>query len=119
MADEPTTLSHASRDPSPYARLVDSDELAQLEQAIPGSGMRVFDLIARDMEVMAERLTVQDAREYSLRLLATWLTMVVVLTLAALSAWVIIVGSPVAGSILATVDLVAIANVFINSWKRT
>ena len=36
-----------------------------------------------------------------------------------MATWVILAGFQVAGSILATVDLVALANVLVNSWRRT
>ena len=44
--------------------------------------------------------------------------MTVVVIIAGLSTLVILSGHGVAGSILATVDLVALATVFTNAWRR-
>jgi hypothetical protein len=75
-------------------------------------------MIENDARHIAKRQLESDKREYKLRLLASTLTMFIVLAIASMATLVIMNGHNVAGSVLATVDLVALANVFINSWKR-
>jgi hypothetical protein len=102
----------------PYEDLVDPAQLAKLEKVAPGSVDRVLAFIKRDMELQAERLEKQDEREYDAFRLSIWLTMIVVLAIAGMSTGVILAGHAVAGSVLATVDLVALATVFANAWRR-
>ena len=104
--------------PRPYDALVDPDELVRLNDAVPGGAALVLGMIKSDMEWQAKRIDMLDEHEHKTRLLSIWLTMVVVLGIAAMATMVILAGFQIAGSILATVDLVALANVFVNSWRR-
>jgi hypothetical protein len=102
----------------PYDDMFDAEELAALERISPGSADFVLGMIKVDMEWQAARQDRLDRWDHSTRVLSISLTMVVVLGIAWLSAWVIATGHDVAGSVLAAVDLVALANVFVNAWRR-
>jgi hypothetical protein len=104
--------------PSPFESLIDAKELKRLEEVSPGSAALVLGMIKSDMEWQAKRTELQDTRDHSARILSIWLTMIVVLSIAGMATWVILSGHGVAGSILATVDLVALATVFTNAWRR-
>ena len=107
-----------SSSPSPYAQLVDVVQLKALERISPGSTARILDLIDRDMTHMHDREYIQDTREHKLRLIATLGTLTLVVLIAGMATAVIIAGYPWAGSFLASADLVALANVLVNSWRR-
>jgi hypothetical protein len=68
-------------------------------------------MIKTDMDWKAKRISLQDEREHKTRLFRIWLTMLVVVAIAGMATGVILAGQPVAGSVLATVDLVALAHV--------
>jgi hypothetical protein len=75
-------------------------------------------MIKTDMDWKAKRISLQDEREHKTRLFRIWLTMLVVVAIAGMATGVILAGQPVAGSVLATVDLVALAHVLVNSRRR-
>lgn len=101
-----------------YENLVDAAQLARLEKVVPGGAGRVLDMIKADMEWQAKRIEKQDERDHEAFRLCIWLTMIVVLAIAGMATGVILAGHAVAGSVLATVDLVALATVFANAWRR-
>jgi hypothetical protein len=103
----------------PYENLVSADQLAKLEKVVPGSVERVLNMIKQDMEEQAKSLEIQAEREHNALLLSIWVTAGLVLLIAGLATWVILAGHPVPGSLLATVDLAALANILVNSWRRT
>jgi hypothetical protein len=113
------TVSAQEPQKRPYDALIDPQDLVNLERALPGAAQQVLDMIQKDMDFQSRRLERWDEREHSSRLLSIWLTLVEVLGIAGLAAGVILAGYQVAGSILASVDLVALANVFVNSWRRS
>ncbi|WP_375504433.1 hypothetical protein [uncultured Jatrophihabitans sp.] len=102
----------------PYDSLFDTDELETLERISPGSAEFVMGMVRVDMQWQASRQDRLDRWDHSTRVLSIWLTMIVVLGVAGMSAAVIATGHDVAGSVLAGVDLVALANVFVNAWRR-
>jgi hypothetical protein len=102
----------------PYRGLFDADEMAALEAASPGGVEFVLGMVKVDMEWQAARQDRLDKSDHSTRVLSIWLTMIVVLVIAGMTTAVILAGYQVAGSIFAAVDLVALANVFVNAWKR-
>ena len=103
----------------PYEELVDAGQLARLEKVVPGGAERVLDMIKNDMDEQAKALEVQAEREHKALLLSIWVTAGLVLLIAGLATWVILAGHPIPGSLLATVDLAALANILVNSWRRT
>jgi hypothetical protein len=99
--------------------LIDSaDELAALDQASPGSADFVLGMIKVDMEWQQARINLEDARQYKVRLLTIWLTLGIVVVLAGMATIVTLAGQPWVGGILAGVDLVALATVFMNAGRR-
>jgi hypothetical protein len=102
----------------PYDNLVNAAELARLEKVVPGAGDRILTMIETDMKWIADRVVKEDARQHNTRLLCIWLTVGVIVLITAASVLVILAGHDIAGSILATADLVALVNVVINSWRR-
>lgn len=103
---------------SPYSALVDAEELAALEAAVPGGASLVLGMIKSDMEWIAERHRTQDTRDHQARMWALVITMFVVLAIAAMATYVIRLNHGFAGGVLATVDLVALATAFLNGWRR-
>jgi ABC-type enterochelin transport system permease subunit len=101
----------------PYDDIFDPAELAALEVAVPGSAGFVLGMIKSDMEWQQERQTLLDARSHASRTLSIWLTVAVVLSIAGMATACILTNHQVAGSILATVDLVALANTLVNAWR--
>jgi uncharacterized membrane protein len=102
----------------PYDELFDVEQLRELEDILPGSADRVLTMIQTDMTWQSERQDRLDSREHTKTLLLISVAAVVVLVIAGLSTWVILEGHSVAGSILASVDLVALASAFLNALKR-
>jgi hypothetical protein len=102
----------------PYRGLFDPGEMAALEAVSPGGAAYVLGMVKVDMEWQAARQDRLDKSDHSTRVLSIWLTMIVVLVIAGMTTAVILAGYQVAGSIFAAVDLVALANVFVNAWKR-
>jgi hypothetical protein len=111
-------LSDPATPSRPYDDLFDVQQLAQLEAVPTGGAALVLGMVQADMQWPSARQDRLDLHDHKTRLLSIWLTIIVVLTIAGLSAWVIVDGHGVAGSVLASVDLVALANVFINAWHR-
>jgi len=102
----------------PYENLVDADQLEKLEKVVPGGAERVLDMIKQDMDRQAEWSKAQDLREHKAFLLAIWVTAGLVLLLTGIAALVFVAGHAVAGGVLVAVDLAALANILVNSWRR-
>jgi hypothetical protein len=102
----------------PYENLVDAGQLARLDKVMPGGAEQVLNLIKQDMDRQARWSEAQDLQEHKAFVLSIWVTAVLVFLIAGLATWVILAGHAVAGSVLATVDLAALANVLVNSWRR-
>jgi uncharacterized membrane protein len=112
------TVSPQAPTERPYEKLVDADQLAKLQKVVPGAAERVLDMIKQDIDRQAKWSEEQDLREHKAFVLSIWVTAVLVFLIAGLATWVILAGHAVAGSVLATVDLAALANVLVNSWRR-
>lgn len=102
----------------PYDGLFDTEELAALEKTSPGSADFVLGMIKVDMQWQAARQDRLDRFEYSGRRFSIIVTAVIVLGIAVMATWVINNGHDWAGSVLAGADLVALANVLVNAWRR-
>src|SRR5689334_13115525 len=98
--------------------LADTDKLLKLEKVAPGLTQMVVVLMERDVQWQQERYRELDRQEHASRLVSIWGTMGLVFSIAGMSTTAILLGHEVSGSILATVDLVALANVLVNSWRR-
>lgn len=112
VAQQRTSVPHQRQ-----ADILDPDRLAAL-QAVQGGPEFIMGRILAEHEYQMKRQTVEDEREYKLRLLTIWLTVAVIFGITGASAGVILAGHEVAGGVLATADLVALANVLINSIRR-
>jgi hypothetical protein len=95
-----------------------SSELAALEQASAGSAAFVLGLIKADTEWQQVTIDLENARHYKVRLLTIWLTLGIVVILAGMATIVTLAGQPWVGGILAGVDLVALATVFMNAGRK-
>jgi hypothetical protein len=113
----PSAVGHGG-EAAAYATLLDPKRIQALEKAIPNSGLLVLGLVKADQEHLAALQVTEAERDHHVRILTIWLTVLVILAITGASVWVILAGFQVAGSILATCDLVALANVFINSIRR-
>jgi hypothetical protein len=111
-------MTEADAGARPYDGLFDPDELAALEKVSPGTADFVLGMIKVDMNWQASRQDRLDRFDFVTRLIAIAFTSAVVLTITLVAAAVINRGHDVAGSILAGADLVALANVLVNAWKR-
>jgi hypothetical protein len=102
----------------PYENLVDADQLEKLEKVVPGAAERVLDMIQQDMDRQAKWSEAQDLREHKAFVLAIWVTAGLVLLLSIIAALVFVAGHAIAGGVLVAVDLAALANILVNSWRR-
>lgn len=105
--------------PRPYDGLFDTEELAALEKITPGSADFVLGMIKVDMQWQAARQDRLDKFDYNGRRFSIIATAIIVLGIAGMATVVISGGHDWAGSVLAGADLVALANVLVNAWRRS
>jgi hypothetical protein len=112
-----TAEPQASLKPA-YEAMFDGEELARIEEVHAGSAALVLGMIQSDMEWHQKRITLQDTRDHTARLLSIWLTAVIVVAAIGGTVWVSLAGQQVAGSILASSGLVALLTALVNAWRR-
>ena len=112
-----TAEPQASLKPA-YEAMYDGEELARIEDVHAGGAALVLGMIKSDMEWHQRRITLQDTRDHSARLLSIWLTSAIVLTAIGGTVWVSLAGHQLPGSILASAGFVAIATALVNAWRR-
>jgi hypothetical protein len=112
-----TAEPQASLKPA-YEAMFDGEELARIEDVHAGGAALVLGMIKSDMEWHQQRITLQDTRDHTARLLSIWLTAVIVVVAIGGTVWLGLAGQKVAGSILASTGFVAIATALVNAWRR-
>jgi hypothetical protein len=112
-----TAEPQASLKPA-YEAMFDGEELARIEDVHAGGAALVLGMIKSDMEWHQQRITLQDTRDHTARLLSIWLTTVITLVGIGGSIWVSLAGHLVSSSILGAAGLVALANALVNPWRR-
>jgi len=90
-----------------------------IAKTVPEGPAFMLGLIRADWEHLSKLQLKQAERDHEVRLLTIWVTLAVILAITGGSVWVILAGQPLAGSVLATADLVALASVLINSIRRS
>jgi uncharacterized membrane protein len=118
MTNPPAEAPESRADLTAYHSILDPDRLQGIADAVPGGAEFVLGMIKADQEHLAALQKMEAERDHKVRLLTVWLTVFVILAITAGAVWVILAGHAVAGSVLATCDLVALSNVFINSMRR-
>lgn len=101
-----------------YEAMFDGKELARIEEVHAGGAALVLGMIESDLEWQQRRITLQDTRDHTARLLSIWLTAVIVLVAIGGTVWLGLAGQKVAGSILGATGFVAIATALVNAWRR-
>ena len=112
-----TAEPQASLKPA-YEAMFDGEELARIEDVYAGGAALVLGMIQSDMEWHQQRITLQDSRDHTARLLSIWLTAVIVVVAISATVWVSLAGQKVTGSILAGSGLVALVTALVNAWRR-
>jgi hypothetical protein len=98
--------------------MFDGEELARIEEVYAGGAALVLGMIKTDMEWQAKRTEREETRHHNVRLLTIWLTFGIVVFLGGMATVVTVTGHPWVGGILAGVNLVALATVFLNAGRR-
>jgi hypothetical protein len=101
-----------------YEAMFDGEELARIEEVHAGGAALVLGMIKSDMEWHQQRITLQDTRDHTARLLSIWLTAIITLVGIGGSVWVSLAGHLVTGGILGATGFVALATALVNAWRR-
>jgi hypothetical protein len=101
-----------------YEALFDAEQLARIEEVHAGGAVLVLGMIQSDLEWQQKRITLQDTRDHTARLLSIWLTAVITLVGIGGSIWVSLAGHLVTGGILGATGFAAVATALVNAWRR-